>query len=73
MRYDLNFHPTDDGNYTAKEPNSSSFLIKIFPNYGQIDFYSNQVQNAISNFSQGRYCTNCPYDSSIYPYPFVYN
>jgi hypothetical protein len=75
MRYDLNFHPTDEGNYTAKEPNGNSFLVGIFPNYDQIDFYSNQVQNTISNFSQGGYYTKCPYDSSIYPHPYpsIYN
>jgi hypothetical protein len=72
---DLNFHPTDEGNYTAEEPSGSSFLAEIFSNYGQTNSYPNQVQNIISNFNQDRYYTNCPYDSSIYPhsYPFVYN
>jgi hypothetical protein len=50
-------------------------LAKIFLNYGQIDFYPNQVQNIISNFSQSGYYLNYLYDSSIYPhpYPFIYS
>jgi hypothetical protein len=75
MISDLNFYSIDEGNYTAEEPSGSSFLAGIFPNYGQTDSYSNQVQNIISNFNQGGYCTNCPYDSSIYPhlYPYIYS
>jgi hypothetical protein len=77
MRHDLNFHPTDEENYTAEEPNGSSFLAEIFLNqiflnYGQTNFYQNQIQNTILNFSQGGYYPNYPYDSSIYPYPYIF-
>jgi hypothetical protein len=71
MRPDLNLHHIDEENYIAEEPNSNSILVGIFSNYGQIDSYPNQVQNTISNFSQGGYYLNCPYDSSIYPHPYL--
>jgi hypothetical protein len=72
MRLDLNFHPTDEENYTAEEPSDSNFLVEIFSNYGQIDSYPNQV---ISNFSQNGYYPNYSYDSSIYPHAYssIYN
>jgi hypothetical protein len=40
---DLNFDPSNQGNYTAEEPNGSSFFAGIFPNYDQNNFYPNQV------------------------------
>jgi hypothetical protein len=54
---------------------SSNFFEGIFPNYAQTTSYLNQVQNKISNFNQGEYYTNCPYDSNIYPhlYPSIYS
>jgi hypothetical protein len=76
MRSDLNFHPIDEANFHhIEEPSGSRFLAGKFPNYGQINFYSNQVQNTILNFSQDGYYPNYPYDSSIYPdsYSSVYN
>jgi hypothetical protein len=47
---------------------------RIFSNYNQNNSYPNQVQNIISNFNQGGYYTNYPYDSSIcsHLYPAVY-
>jgi hypothetical protein len=65
---------TDEENYTTEEPSGSSFFVGIFSNYEQSNSYPNQVQNTISNFNQGGYYTNCPYDSSIYShlYPSVY-
>jgi hypothetical protein len=70
----LNFDPSDEENYTAEEPSDSSFFAEIFPNYDQSNSYPNQVQNIISNFNQGEYYTNYPYDSSIYShlYPSIY-
>jgi hypothetical protein len=50
------------------------FFVVIFSNYDQSNSYPNQIQNTISNFNQGGYYTNCPYDSSIYShtYPSIY-
>jgi hypothetical protein len=70
MRHDLNFHPTVEENYIVEESSGSSFLVEIFSNYSETDFYPNQVQNTILNFSQGGYYPNYPYDSSIYPHPY---
>jgi hypothetical protein len=72
MISDLNFDPSDEENYTAEEPSGSSFFAIIFSNYAQNNFYPNQVQNIISNFNQGGYYTNYPYDSSIYSYMYPY-
>jgi hypothetical protein len=46
----------------------------IFSNNGQTDFYPNQVENIISNFSQGGYYSNHPYDITIYSdsYPYFF-
>jgi hypothetical protein len=41
MRPDLNFHPTDEKNYTAEKLSGSNFLTGLFSNYGQTDFYPN--------------------------------
>jgi hypothetical protein len=47
----------------------------IFSNNGQTDFYPNQVENIISNFNQGGYYSNHPYDITIYPdsYPYFFS
>jgi hypothetical protein len=52
MISDLNFYPTNKGNYTMKEPSDSNFLAEIFSNYGQTNSHPNQVQNKISNFKK---------------------
>jgi hypothetical protein len=70
MISDLNFDPSDEANYTAEEPSGSSFFTRIFSNYDQNNFYPNHVQNTISNFNQGGYYTNYPYDSSIYSHMY---
>jgi hypothetical protein len=66
MISDLNFNFSDEGNYTAGEPNGSSFFARIFLNYDQSNSYPNHVQNIISNFNQDGYYTNYPYDNNIY-------
>jgi hypothetical protein len=55
MRPDLNFHPTNDENYTTEEPSSSNFSTIIFLNYCETRSSSNHMQNTISNFSQVGY------------------
>jgi hypothetical protein len=66
MISNLKFGLADEENYIAEELSGSSFFTGIFSNYDQSNFYSNQIQNTISNFYQGGYYTNCPYDSSTY-------
>jgi hypothetical protein len=68
---DLNFDPSVEENYTAEEPNGSSFFTRIFSNYDQNNFYPNQAQNIISNFNQDEYYMNYPYDSSIYSHLYL--
>jgi hypothetical protein len=70
---DLNFDPSDEGNYTAGEPSGSRFFMGIFPNYDQNNSYPNHVQNTISNINQCGYYTNYSYDSSIYSRLFTNN
>jgi hypothetical protein len=74
MISDLNFNPSDEGNYTAEKASGSSFFARIFLKYDQSNSYPNQVQNKIYNFNQSGYYTNYPYDNIIYShmYPYVY-